>query len=152
MRAIGVSNFTVKHLQELLEIATIKPTVNQVELHPYLPQTALVKFCTDHDIVAEAYSPLGSGGQPSLLHDPTIVQLAKQLEMTPAQLLLSWGISRGTPVVFKTANPYRLTENFNLGRLDAEAMREINNIGHTFRFCNPVDLWKRDCFNGDDRF
>lgn len=148
VRSIGVSNFTISHLQELLKVAKIKPVVNQVELHPYLPQPALLKFCEEHGIKVVAYSPLGSGGHPSILGDPTILKVAQELKLTPAQVLLSWALSRGTIVIPKTAHLERLGENFSLiSRLPDDAMKTIDSIGTRYRFCNPIFWWKRDCFD-----
>lgn len=151
VKAIGVSNFTIKHLKEVLDEAVIFPSVNQVELHPYLPQPELVKFCQDNGIEVVAYSPLGSGKHPSLLEDPTIVRISKEIGLTPAQVLISWAYSRGTGVIFKTSNPKRVKENFHTVFLDAEIMRQINDIKERthIRFCDPVNWWKRDCFDND---
>lgn len=147
VRSIGVSNFTQHHLEELLASAKIKPAVNQIELHPYLSQRQLLDYCKKAGIVCVAYSPLGSGGHPSLIEDPIVCRLASKEGMTPAQLLLSWGYSRETPVIPKTANESRLKENINVRRLSDETMTELNAIKTQFRFCNPVDWWKRDCFS-----
>lgn len=149
VRSIGVSNFTIKHLQELLKEAQIKPAVNQVELHPYLPQPALLKFCKDHGIKLVAYSPLGSGSHPSLPEDPVILEVARSNHMTAAQVLLSWGLTRGTAVIPKTSKVDRLVENFDLRPLDEQSMKKIEGTKTHFRFCNPVDWWKRDCFDED---
>lgn len=147
VRSIGVSNFTAYHLKELLLHAKIKPAVNQIEMHPFLPQPQLLEFCTQEGIAVVAYSPLGSGGQPSLLQDPVIQKTASKEGLTPAQLLLSWGITRGTPVIPKTAVESRLKENTLVKRLEERTMVELGSLESAFRYCNPVDWWKRDCFN-----
>ena len=119
-RHIGVSNFSIKKLKELLETATIPPEMNQVELHPYLQQTSLLEFCQQHTIFLTAYSPLGSSDrpirgkaedEPILLADPTIAEIAQQQGGTSAQVLLSWAIHRGTAVIPKSVNPERLQQN-----------------------------------------
>lgn len=148
VRSIGVSNFTISHLQELLKVAKVKPVVNQVELHPYLPQPALLKFCEEHEIKVVAYSPLGSGGNPSLLNDPAILKVSQELDLTPAQVLLSWALTRGTIVIPKTANLGRLEENLALvSNLPNDAMKMIDLVSTRYRFCNPIFWWKRDCFD-----
>lgn len=146
VRAIGVSNFTIGHLEQLKKSAMIKPAVNQVEMHPFLPQPGLLQYCQEHGIQVTAYSPLGSGKEPSPLLHPTIQAIAKEERLTPAQVLISWGLSRGTAVIPKTSNLERLGENMKAGLLDAESMRRINEIKEHFRYVNPVDFWKRDCF------
>lgn len=149
VRSIGVSNFTISHLKQVLEIATIRPVVNQVEMHPFLPQHNLLKYCEENGIRIVAYSPLGSGKTPTPLEHPAILKVAGEQNMTPAQVLLSWALTRGTPVIPKTAKPERLEENFNLKLLDAGSMRMINAIETRFRAINPVEYWKHDCFDED---
>lgn len=96
-KAIGVSNFRIDQLENLLKFAEIKPACNQVEAHPWFPQTALFNFCRDNGIVLIAYSPLGSqeGGlhvvKAKLLEDETITAVAKKLGLQPAQVLIAWG-------------------------------------------------------------
>ncbi|MEM6717437.1 MAG: aldo/keto reductase [Cyanobacteria bacterium P01_C01_bin.147] len=119
-RHIGVSNFSVHKLRSLLATANIPPAMNQVELHPYLQQTELLKFAQDHDILMTAYSPLGSADRPSslkgqdepiLLEDPTIVEIATHHKATPAQILIRWAMQRGTVVIPKSVNPARIEQN-----------------------------------------
>ncbi|PJF18838.1 hypothetical protein PSACC_01335 [Paramicrosporidium saccamoebae] len=149
VRSIGVSNFTATHLAELLKAAKVKPAVNQVELHPFLPQHDLLTFCEKNEIRVVAYSPLGSGKQPSSMEHPAVVKIAKEMKMTPAQVLLSWAITRGTPIIPKTSQPERLEENFDIKPLDGESMTAINAITTRFRVVNPVEFWKVDCFDGE---
>ena len=150
VRAIGVSNFSRNRLKEILDMASIRPVANQIEHHPYLPQELLATFCEQNGIRLVAYSSLGSGKSPSLLRDPTIGELATQLGMTPAQVLLSWSYSRGIPVIPRTSNPGRLEENFTLKSLAAEHIQKIGDIPTRFRYINPVDFWKRNCFDEDE--
>jgi alcohol dehydrogenase (NADP+) len=119
-RHLGVSNFSVKKLAALLDGARIRPEVNQVEMHPYLQQSELVDFCAANGVVVTAYSPLGSTdrpdvlkaeGEPILLEDPVIVRIAEERRVTPAQVLLSWAITRGTNPIPKSVRPERLAEN-----------------------------------------
>jgi methylglyoxal/glyoxal reductase len=107
-RAIGVSNYTVRHLTELLDHANIIPAVNQVELHPFLQQRELVEFCEKAGIVVEAYSPLTKGQK---LGDPQLAAIAAETGRTPAQVLIRWSLQKGCVVIPKSSNERRLVEN-----------------------------------------
>ncbi|PRP95128.1 aldo/keto reductase [Enhygromyxa salina] len=119
-RHIGVSNFSVSKLAGLLDECERKPAINQVELHPYLQQDGLVEFCAANGVHVTGYSPLGSldrpaalkqDDEPILLRDPGIAEIAARVGATPAQVLLAWGLARGTSVIPKSVNPARLAEN-----------------------------------------
>lgn len=119
-RHIGVSNFSMAKLQDLLENARLKPEVNQIELHPYLQQPEMLDFCQKNNIVLTAYSPLGSSDRPDslkaedepvLLENKTIASIAEHHGITPAQVLISWAIHRGTAVIPKSVNPDRIKQN-----------------------------------------
>ncbi len=119
-RHAGVSNCSVKKLQGLLDASLPKPEVNQVELHPYLQQPALVTFCRDQGIHLTAYSPLGSPDRPAhlkadqepvLLDDPTIARIASGHGATPAQVLIAWAIARDTSVIPKSVHRERMQQN-----------------------------------------
>jgi diketogulonate reductase-like aldo/keto reductase len=110
-RAIGVSNFLVPHLQELLAVAKVVPMVNQIELTPFLQRRPTVELCRQQGIVVEAYSPLTRGQR---LSDPTVVSIAKQVGRSSAQVLLRWGIQHGFVVLPKSTHRERIEEN---GRL-----------------------------------
>ncbi|KAJ3414615.1 NAD(P)H-dependent D-xylose reductase (XR) [Chytridiales sp. JEL 0842] len=148
VKSIGVSNFTIKKLKEVLSFARIKPAVNQVELHPYLPQHDLLSFCKANDIMVTAYSPLGSGQEPSPLKDKLIVELAKKYNKTPAQVLISWGLQRGTQVIPKSSKEERVKENAEHFVLEAEDFEKLNNLYKTTskRFVDPKDFWGHDIF------
>lgn len=107
-RAIGVSNFTERHLDELIARATVRPAVNQFEIHPFLPQHALVAHCRKLGIVTEAYSPFAKGRK---LDDPRLVALARELGRTPAQVCVRWSLQMGHVVIPKSSNPERIVEN-----------------------------------------
>jgi 2,5-diketo-D-gluconate reductase A len=111
-RAIGVSNFTPEHLQRLLDETDVVPAVNQVELHPYLQQADLRAFHARHDIVTEAWSPLGQG--KALLDDPTLVALADRLQRTTAQVVLRWHLQLGNVVIPKSVTPERIATNIDV--------------------------------------
>lgn len=100
VKAIGVSNYSVKYLEELLPQATIVPAVNQIENHPSLPQQEIVDFCKEKGIVITAYSPLGSTGSPLFTAAP-IVEVAQKRGVTPATVLLSWHSKYTHPYLHK---------------------------------------------------
>ena len=127
LRAIGVSNFTVRHLEELMESTSIVPAVNQVELSPYLQQTELVAFCRDAKIELQAYSPLTRGQR---LTDPALVAVANQVERTPAQVLIRWSLQKGFIVLPKSVTASRIVENgavfdFELDDAQMSALDEL---------------------------
>lgn len=135
-KAIGVSNFQPEHLSELLKTATIAPMVDQVELHPRLPQHALRAFCEQHNIVVTAWSPLFRG---ELLRNGTIKQLAAQYGKTPAQIVLRWHIQLGHTVIPKSVTPERIKENIDIFdfQLSNEAMSSLNQLDdgqHVFEY------------------
>jgi len=141
VRNIGVSNFTEKHLCDLLSFATIKPVVNQIELHPYLPQNELLEFMKSNNMLATAYSPLGSSDfvanvkkdttTARLLEDPIIAQIASEVGKSPAQVLIRWAYQRGTSVIPKSSNPSRIAENASVfdWSLSADQMERISKLG-----------------------
>ena len=108
-----MSNFSIKTLTELLAHANVVPAVNQVELHPCLPQHELLEFCAARGILLTAYSPVGKF---KFADDPAIVSVADAHGpgVTQAQVMLSWGVQRGTAVIPKTAHPERLRENLRV--------------------------------------
>lgn len=136
---IGVSNFSEKKLRDLMAIATIKPEMNQIELHPYLQQNELVAFCQDNDIHVTAYAPLGShrliNDEKGLTHEPIILAIAKKHLCTPAQVLLAWGMMRKEVVIPKSVNPQRIIENFRslTVLLDETDMAEIATLDRHMR-------------------
>ncbi|TDB64107.1 aldo/keto reductase [Arundinibacter roseus] len=146
-RTIGVSNFSIKKIEQLLETARINPAMLQVELHPFLQQNTLVKFCQDRNIQLTAYSPLGSGDRPERLKkadDPalrdhsTILEIAEKYSCTWAQVLLAWAINRNVAVIPKSVNPDRLQQNLEAAEidLDADDMARISEMDLHFRYIN----------------
>jgi 2,5-diketo-D-gluconate reductase A len=111
VRAIGVSNFQEHHLNRLAAETTVRPAVNQIEVHPYLTQDALRAYGTEHGIATEAWSPIAQGG---VLGDPVIERIARRVERTPAQVVLRWHIQRGDIVFPKSVTRSRVEENFAL--------------------------------------
>jgi 2,5-diketo-D-gluconate reductase A len=110
VRAIGVCNFHVEHLQRLFDETGEWPAINQVELHPYLQQAEVTAFNAAHGIVTESWSPLASGKE--VLDDPVIGAIAERVGATPAQVILAWHIARGFVVLPKSVTPSRIAENF----------------------------------------
>jgi len=152
VRSIGVSNFSISKLKDLLGKCRIKPAVNQVELHPFLPQDELIKYCHQNNIAVEAYSPLGSGEEPSILANSTIVKVAEMTKSTPAQVLIGWAIKRNTIPLPKTIRESRLMENATVPDLTDEMMKIISNgIKERHRFCDSMSWTRYDCFD-DDKF
>lgn len=112
VRAVGVCNFHVPHLQRLLDETGELPAINQVELHPYLQQTELREFHAANGIVTEAWSPLASGGD--VLEDEVIAKVAGKHGVTPAQAILRWHLDIGNVVIPKSVTPSRIRENFDI--------------------------------------
>lgn len=111
-KAIGVSNFRPEHLERLLGETSVVPAVNQIELHPHFPQAESRAFHARHNIVTEAWSPLGQG--KGLLEDPTIATLAAKHGKTPAQVVLRWHLQLGNVVIPKSVTPSRIAENIDV--------------------------------------
>ncbi len=139
-RQIGVSNFSVKKLQDLIGKARYKPAMNQIELHPYLQQNDMLAFCKEQGIALTGYSPLGSFDRPAgmkaddepvLLEDPVILEIADRHGASPAQVLISWALHRDTVVIPKSVNPERLKQNLaaaelSLSDADMDAIRTLD--------------------------
>jgi alcohol dehydrogenase (NADP+) len=153
-RNIGVSNFSLGKIDQLIEAGYSTPAMNQVELHPLLAQNALLEGCRERGIVLTAYAPLGSAGgtsaraqldAPAPLRDPVVHSIAARLGATPAQVLLAWGMQRGTCVIPKSVHPDRLRENLaatelELDRYDMEALATLDRGERIFKgdfFCPP---------------
>ncbi|KZP11453.1 aado/keto reductase [Athelia psychrophila] len=128
VKSIGVSNFSIKTLTTLLASCTVVPAVNQVELHPCLPQDDLKAFCDSKGIHLTAYSPIGRGNVAVFTENSIIKSISERRGSTPTQVVLSWGVQRGTSVVPKSENEGRMVANINLPALSAEDMTEINNL------------------------
>lgn len=111
VRSIGVSNFMERHLEELLAHATIVPDVNQIEAHPFHQQRSVRALCAKHGIVVEAYSPLAKASRMS---HPVIQSVAAEVQRTPAQVLLRWGLQRAMVVLPKSVRPARIQENIGV--------------------------------------
>ncbi len=127
VRHIGVSNFLVPHLEELLSQCEIVPAVNQIELTPFLQRRETRALCREHGIIVEAYSPLTRGQR---FDHPVVARIARELSRSPAQVLLRWGIQHDLVVLPKSAQRARIAENAALFdfELDAAAMAELDGL------------------------
>ena len=133
VRAVGVCNFQVAHLERLKAETGELPAINQVELHPYLQQQELREFHAANGILTEAWSPLASGGD--VLTDETIVGIAEKHRVTPAQAILRWHLDIGNVVIPKSVTPSRIRENFDIFgfALDADDLAAIATLDRGFR-------------------
>ncbi|OKO90109.1 aldo/keto reductase [Geobacillus proteiniphilus] len=127
VRAIGVSNFHIHHLQDVLAECEIKPMVNQVEYHPRLTQKELLTFCRENGIQLEAWSPLMRG---EILSEPTIVDIGRKYGKTPAQVVLRWDLQHGVVTIPKSVTPARIKENADIFdfSLTDEEMKQIDAL------------------------
>jgi len=128
VRAIGVANFAVHHIEEILKVCSIVPAVNQVELHPRLQQKELRALHADHGIATEAWGPLARG---LVLDHPSITSIAARHDATPAQIVLRWHLQNGTIVIPKSKDPVRTRQNLEaaaLAPLDEEELAEIDAL------------------------
>ena len=137
-RAIGLSDIGLNELRPLYEAARIKPAVVQVEAHPYLPETELLEFCKEKEIVFLAFAPLGHGIRPGPLEDPVISQIATRIGKTPAQVLLAWAIQRGGALLTTPKTVARARENLDISALPEDAFDQINRIETRQRFNEVV--------------
>jgi diketogulonate reductase-like aldo/keto reductase len=131
-RSIGVSNFTVKHLEELLRDSGVVPSVNQVEFSPFLYQRALLRFCAAKSIQLVAYCPLTRGEK---LDHPLVCALARKYAKTSAQVLLRWALQHRVAVIPKSERTERIEENAALFdfELDADAMARLDELDEDYR-------------------
>ncbi|ASV69639.1 aldo/keto reductase [Cytobacillus sp. FSL W7-1323] len=133
VKAIGVCNFHIEHLERILNECSVKPVLNQVECHPYLSQNELKEFCKKHDIYVEAWSPLQQGGE--VLQLDSIKEIANSVGKTPAQVVLRWHLQNDTIVIPKSVTPSRIKENFDVFdfELSQAQMETINKLNRNER-------------------
>ena len=131
-RAIGVSNFTAAHLDALIDATAVTPAVNQIELHPFLQQRALVQRCADRGVLVEAWAPLTKAQR---LADPTLLAVADEVARTTAQVLIRWSLQKGYIVIPKSSSPTRIVENAGVFdfNLSAQQMARIDALDEGYR-------------------
>ncbi|MFZ6034753.1 MAG: aldo/keto reductase [Patescibacteria group bacterium] len=145
VKNIGVANFTVAMLVDLLTYAKIKPAMDQVEIHPYNSQELLVDYCRKMGIRVTAYSPFGSqesnANRP--INDGVIAEIAKDHGKTPAQVLVKWLGQRGIVAIPKSVTPERIKGNIDISgfELTTEEMKKIFALNRNHRFVDPIDWW-----------
>lgn len=150
VRSIGVSNFTVEQLKDLMEHTTMKPAVNQIEVHPYLAQTATIAHCHMVGVHVMAYCPLGSAWDRSppehgctLMNHPGVKEVAAEEsrlyggQRSEAQVMIRWGLQRGLISIPKSSNPKRIMDNFQVTgwALSEDAMTALSSLDCNFRYC-----------------
>lgn len=147
VKHVGVSNFSQKKLSQLMSETDFVPEMNQIELHPYLHQQELVKFCHDNAILITAYSPLGSQdrteemkaeNEPTLLENEVIRSIAEKHEVSPAQVLIRFHLERQVATIPKSTNKSRIEENFKSAEveLDGEDMQKLKDLDNHYRYVN----------------
>jgi diketogulonate reductase-like aldo/keto reductase len=132
VKAIGVSNYTIRHIEELLGICEIPPTVNQVEYHPFLYQKELRDYCRSKEIVLESYSPLTKGNR---INDENLAVIAKEYNRSPAQILIRWNLEQEVVVIPKSSNKERIIENASVFdfSIKPEDMERLNALNENYR-------------------
>jgi len=145
-RSIGLSNFNINQIDDILKHAKVKPTINQIESNPFIPQTKLIDHCHKHGIKVTAYSPLGSNDRPfvasdhpTLLKDKTLLAIAAKHKKSPAQVCVRYQIDRGVTVIPKSVTPSRIEENLDVFdfKLTGEEIKALESTGVFFRSCCP---------------
>ena len=151
VKNIGISNFGTSLIRDLQAYASIQPSVLQIESHPYLTQEKLLRFCSESDIAVTAFSPLGAlsylqldmaTANDSVLLQECVKEAAARTGKTPAQVVMRWGVQRGTSIVPKTSKPERLAENIALFdfELTEDEMTAISGLDQHRRFNDPGDF------------
>lgn len=142
IKSLGVSNFLPHHLDALLATATIKPTVNQIELHPGFPQEEVVNYCKEHNIIVEAWAPFAAG---HLMNHSEVVRIADKYQKTTAQICLRWIIQKGIVPLPKSVTPERITANlqvfdFEISAEDARVLDQITHDGGSGAHPDHIDF------------
>jgi D-xylose reductase len=154
VKSIGISNFCISLIRDLLSQCKIRPSVLQVESHPYLVQPKLLRYCQMESIAYTAFSPLGAPSyvsigmateNESVLTHPVVQNIASAHAKTAAQVVLRWGVQRGTAVIPKTSKPERLVENLCIGdfQLSESEMQSISSLDRNRRFNDPGDFCEK---------
>lgn len=141
IRVTGVSNHHEHHLKEILATCNVAPMVNQVEAHPYLSQEPLRAFCAQQQIAVTAWSPLGRG---NVLNDETIIRIADEYNVSPAQIILRWHLQNDVIIIPKSVTASRIKENSELYHFELtnETMQQLNALHRNERFGQNPDNFK----------
>jgi methylglyoxal/glyoxal reductase len=139
-KAIGVSNFGINQLQELKKLGGIKPLVNQVELSPFLFREKLIDYCQSEDIAVEAYSPLTRGKR---INDPLLTEMSKSLQITPAQIMIRWGLQHNLIMLPKSETKSHIQSNFDVFdfEIDKKDMQKLDQLNENYSALIPG--WSR---------
>ncbi len=154
---IGVSNFSIKKNNQIIEESGVVPEVLQIELHPFLQQPKILNFTQEKGIFLTGYCPLGSADRPAvriladepkLFQQQIILDIAKDKDISPAQVILAWAVNRGTSVIPKSVNPERLKQNLEAAdiELSTQEMTKMNSLDLHYRYIKG-DFW---CLEGSD--
>ncbi|KAM0420350.1 hypothetical protein ACHAPT_011892 [Fusarium lateritium] len=142
VKAIGVGNWSIPYLEELRKTWTVVPAVNQVELHPFLPQHELREYCAEYGILLEAYSPLGSIGAP-IMSDPEIRQIAEKNGVSAATILISYHVNKGVVVLPKSVTEKRISSNKEVISFSEEDLAVLGGLtanGKAKRINTPLGI------------
>jgi methylglyoxal/glyoxal reductase len=157
-QALGVCNFSINALRQLITLCRVQPSVNQIERHPLLPQVDLVQFCANHDILVQAHTALGQG-KTELLEHVVLVEIAKSTGLSTAQVALVWNLQHGVAVVLKcTSEDHLMQVNtiFNGKPLGSKEMKMLDAIKEHTRFVAPPFMYKKgksySWGDGDQKF
>lgn len=143
-KSIGVANFGIKNLTKILKECKIKPAVLQIELHPYLQQKELRKFCKEHGIQVQSYSPLGStlGGKKILVEDPILKGIAKKQNCSVQSVILNFLLDEGLVVIPRSKSKSHLESNLKEVKLTEDEKNEIRNIKEEYRYVQCEEFGK----------
>ena len=163
VRNIGISNFSPTQLSALIANSSVVPFAHQMEMHPYLPQSPWHLYHNSLGIHVTAYSPLGNSNPtygppeknspPALLRNDAVLNIAKTRGCTPAQVILAWGLGRGTSVIPKSSHVERIEENFGAQDcfLEYEDWKVLGDLWEQgARFNNPTEAWGVPLYDGLD--
>lgn len=129
VRSVGVSNYSIPNLKKLLpKVKKFVPVINQIEYHPHLPQKDLTDFCKEHNIIVEAYSPVGGSGAP-VVKDPFIIELAKKYQVTPNEIANAYHILQGRVSIPRSSNVDRIRANVNLPLIQSQDLDKLYKLG-----------------------
>lgn len=150
IKVIGVANFEIRHLEHLMKHSEIPPMINQIETHPEFPQNALHAYLNEHQILHEAWAPLGQGNK-ALFEHPELQRIARSHNKTVAQVILRWHLERGILIIPKSSNPRRIKENSEIFdfKLSGDEMEMISRLNSGKRYAiNPTGYIVNPIYNG----